>query len=216
MRNPSGGGAGHAVPGFLSPFRLSAFASWVILRPLGNWSLPHGRPTDAPSATRRTPTGLSCYAWSRRDRAGRLLNPEDGGALPTGDYPPAGTRRSSAASPYHPADASHRRSQPSRGVIRGSLTFAHHPQDGRPLSRAGKPHDLPAGLLLAHRHRMEQQRLRLRPQASHPAVTHDARRGGDGPSRTGPGTTPRPQPPSMAPPTSLMRPHVARTPRWPP
>ena len=36
MRNPSGGGAGHAVPGFLSPFRLSAFASWVILRPLGS------------------------------------------------------------------------------------------------------------------------------------------------------------------------------------
>ena len=65
----------------------SAFASWVILRPLGNWSLPHGRPTGAPSSMRRTPTGLSCCAWSRRDRAGRLLNPGDGGALPTGDYP---------------------------------------------------------------------------------------------------------------------------------
>jgi len=116
---------------FPAAFRPSAFASWVILRPLGNWSLPHGRPTGAPSATRRTPSGLSCYAWSRPDRAGRLLNPEDGGALPAGDYPPAGTRRSSAASPYHPADTSHRRSQPSRGVIRGSLTFAHHPQDGR-------------------------------------------------------------------------------------
>src|SRR6185312_12861902 len=46
MRNPSGRGAGHAVPGFLSPFRLSAFASWVILRPLGKFSLPRGRPTD--------------------------------------------------------------------------------------------------------------------------------------------------------------------------
>ena len=60
------------------------------------------------------------------------------------------------------------------------------------------------------------QRLRLRPRASHPAVTRDARRGGDGPSRTGPGTTPRPQPPSIAPPTSLMHPHVAHNPRWPP
>ena len=85
--------------------------------------------------------------------------------------------------------------------------ITHRTAGSRP--RAGKPHDLPAGLLLARRHRMEQQRLRLRPRASHPAVTHDARRGGDGPSRTGPGTTPRPQPPSMAPPTSLMRPHVA-------
>src|SRR6201989_2556126 len=45
MRNPSGRGAGHAVPGFLSPFRLSAFASWVILRPLGKFSVPRGRPT---------------------------------------------------------------------------------------------------------------------------------------------------------------------------
>ena len=90
------------------------------------------------------------------------------------------------------------------------------PQTAGRRLRAGKPHDLPAGLLLAHHHRMEQQRLRLRPRASHPAVTHDARRGGDGPSRTGPGTTPRPQPPSMAPPTSLMHPHVARSRRWPP
>jgi hypothetical protein len=129
--------------------------------------------------------------------------------------PPAGTRRFAAASPYGPAGTSHRRGSPSRGVIRGSLTFAHHPQTAGSRPRAGK-HPLPADLLLAHRHRMEQQRLRLRPRASHPAVTHDARRGGDGPSRTGPGTTPRPQPPSMAPPTSLMRPHVAPSHRSPP
>ncbi len=38
------GGAGHAVPGFLLPFRLSAFASWVILRPLESCA-SHGRPT---------------------------------------------------------------------------------------------------------------------------------------------------------------------------
>ena len=36
MREPPGGGASTAVPGFLPPFRLPAFASWVILRPLGN------------------------------------------------------------------------------------------------------------------------------------------------------------------------------------
>ena len=42
------------------------------------------------------------------------------------DYPPAGTRRSSTASPYGPAGTSHRRGSPSRDVITGSLTFAHH------------------------------------------------------------------------------------------
>ena len=36
IREPSGGGASTAVPGFLPPFRPPAFASWVILRPLGN------------------------------------------------------------------------------------------------------------------------------------------------------------------------------------
>ena len=54
---------------------------------------------------------------------------------------------------------------------------------------AGKP-PLPAGLLLTCSPRMEQELLRLLPQASHPAVTHDARRGGDRPLRTDPGTTP--------------------------
>ena len=46
--------------------------------------------------------------------------------------------------------------------------------------------------------RMEHGPLRLLPRASHPAVTRDARQGGDGPSRTGPGTTP---PASAEPPT---------------
>src|SRR6266540_3615363 len=65
---------------------------------------------------------------SIKSRALHPLNPGDGGALPTGDYPPAGTRRSAAASPYGPAETSHRRGSPSRGVIRGSLAFAHHPR----------------------------------------------------------------------------------------
>ena len=49
---------------------------------------------------------------------------------------------------------------------------------------------LPAGLLFACRPRMEPEPRRLRPRASHPAVTRDARRGGDRPSPTGPSTTP--------------------------
>jgi len=101
MRNPSGRGAGHAVPGFLSPFRLSAFASWVILRPLGSCTFLTVGP---PASICRTPTGLSCCTWARPNRAGRPLDPGDGGALPTGDYPPAGTRRFAAASPYTPLE----------------------------------------------------------------------------------------------------------------
>ena len=62
--------------------RHSLLGSSCSRRELG---LPHGRPTGAPSAMRRTPTGLSCSARSRRDRGGRLLNPGDGGALPAGD-----------------------------------------------------------------------------------------------------------------------------------
>src|ERR1035441_4752627 len=49
----------------------------------------------------------------------------------------------------------------------------------------------PSGLPLARHRWMEQQLLRLLPWASHPAVTRDARQGGDGPGTarmdTGPG-----------------------------
>jgi hypothetical protein len=71
------------------------------------------------------------------------------------------------------------RGSPSRDVIRGSLTFAHHPGTAGCRPGAGKP-PLPAGLL-ACRPRMGQGPLRLLPRASHLAVTRGARRGGDGP-----------------------------------
>jgi hypothetical protein len=65
----------------------------------------------------------------------------------------------------------------------------------------------PADLLLARRPRVEQGRLRLRPRASHPAVTRDARQGGDRPPRTGPGTTPSTSvEPPLVPPTCAHAP----------
>jgi hypothetical protein len=73
MRNPSGRDAGHAVPGFLSPFRLSAFASWVILCPLGKFSLPRGRPTGGrPAGPQR-----GCRVAHEQDPTGQgaLLTP---------------------------------------------------------------------------------------------------------------------------------------------
>ncbi len=67
---------------------------------------------------------------------------------------------------------------------------------------------------------MEREPLRLLPRASHPAVTRDARRGGDRPSRTDPSTTPSTSvEPQRCLPLSLMHPHFAptrRSPRAPP
>ena len=109
--------------------------------PAGDFSLPRGRPTGG--ARRRTPSGLSCCACSSCDRAGRLLYPGDGGAFPAGGWPPAGTCRSPAASPYGPAGTSHLRGALSRGVNTGSLTFAHHPRATGCRPTTGKPHGFP-------------------------------------------------------------------------
>src|SRR6185369_14797357 len=94
-------------------------------------------------------------------------------------------------------------------AIKGSLTFAHHPQAAvcRPragsvtASRRSSPRLPPP---------MERGPLRLLPRASHPAVTHDARGGGDRPSRTDPSTTPSTSvEPQRRLPLSLMHPHFA-------
>ena len=86
--------------------------------PAGELSLPHGRPTGAARAGPQR--GCRVAHEQDCDRAGRPLYPGDGGALPAGDYPPAGTCRFPAASPYGPAGTSHRRGSPSRDVIEGS------------------------------------------------------------------------------------------------
>ena len=99
---------------------------------------------------------------------------------------PAASQRPVPTAPLtHPIGGGHLH-EASSGVHSRSPT----PRDGwrPPRSREARP--LPAGLLLARGPRMERGPLRLRPRASHPAVTHRARRGGDRPSRTGPGTTP--------------------------
>src|SRR4029077_6942783 len=92
---------------------------------------------------------------------------------------------------------SHRRGAPSPGGIGGLLAVTPHSRATRcpPQTPKGTrpptgpllppPHRKgfwpPAGPLLARDHRMERQPLRLRPRASHPAVTRRARRGGDRP-----------------------------------
>src|SRR5947207_64672 len=98
-----------------------------------------------------------------------------------------GTCRFPAASPYGPAVTSHRRGSLSRDINGGSRYSPITPTASPP---PGPGSMLPAGLLLACNSRMEREPLGLFPDASHPTVTRDARRGGDRPSRTGPGTTP--------------------------
>jgi hypothetical protein len=196
MREPPGGAASAAVPGFLPPFRLPAFASWVILRPLENGAfLTVGLPA---AIWPPDPNGVVVLHMSKT-RPGRAP------PLPRGQWCAPGRRLSSGRHPplssgqsLYPAGTSHLRGQPSRDVIRGSLTFAHHPRTAgcRPGTRKLA---LPAGLLLARRPPMEREPLRLLPRASHPAVTRDARQGGDGPARTGPGTAP---PASAGPPAA--------------
>jgi len=208
MRQPSREGLGRAAAGFLSPFDVPALASWVIVCPLRNWAF---LTVGLPAHWSRTSTGLSRCTWSSRDRAGRLLYPGDGGAHPAGDYSPAGTRRFPAASPYGPAGTTHRRGALSRDINGGSRhspitpTASPPPGPGSYAPRRSSPCLWPLD---------GTGPLGLLPRASHPAVTRDARRGGDRPSRTGLGTTPMTSvKPSRRLPLESMYPRAAHNPR---
>src|SRR5680860_438047 len=114
----------------------------------------------------RTLSGFPCSTRVRHGRGGCLLYSEAAvssrSAQPRWSAPAASQRPALC-----PAGTSHRRSCSLRSIRR--FTHVH-----------------PSGLPLARRPRMERERLRLLPWASHPAVTHDARQGGDGPADTGP------------------------------
>lgn len=184
----------HNGPGFLSPFGHrhslvgSSFArcrSWAFL----TVGLPARRPDLngvvmlrmsklRPGRTPPLPRGRWC-APGRRLLSGRHLPLYCGQSLrPRWNLPSAGgtfTRHQRRFTP-----------------------FAPHPGG---LTAAGAGRNLPTGLLLACNPRMERGSLGLFPDASHPAVTRDARRGGDRPPRTGPSTTPSTsaEPPTVPP-----------------
>jgi len=109
-----------------------------------------------------------------------------GRRLPSGRHPPL----------FHGQSLRPRWNIPSAGGTftrrqREFTLFTHHPRPGWLPAQGREPRlQAPAGLLLACGPRMEHGPLRLLPRAPHPAVTRDARQGGDRPSRTGPGTTP--------------------------
>ena len=179
--------------------------------------------------------GSSCARWrvapsSRSAHRRRSAGPQRGCRVaheqdPTGQGAlliPGTVVRSGPATILRPAPAALPRpvpiprwNIPSAGVTftRRHQGFTHvrpSPQDDRMPPRSRETSPLPAGLLLACRPRMEREPLRLLPRASHPAVTRDARRGGDRPSRTDPSTTPSTSvEPQRRLPLSLMHPHFA-------
>jgi len=182
------GGGASIWSRFPAAFRPPAFASRVFLRPLG---IPLPLRSAYRQISRRTPSGLSRSACDRYDRGGRPLNPGDGGALPASQIRLAGTRRLATAGPYSPAS----RNPPARVLMtRRHRGFTHVHPSGLPQPVTPGWNRSPSAF----------------PRASHPTVTHDARRGGDGPLRTGPGATPSTSidPPSTSS-THHMRPRVA-------
>jgi hypothetical protein len=110
--------------------------------------------------------------------------------LPTNERCPAGACRFPATSPYHPLLL------PIGGSLLDEASSRIHSHSPVRSSPACKP-------------RMEQGSLGLLPQASHPAVTHDARRGGDRPCTLVRAYTFDINRTSSAITTQLKRPHVA-------
>jgi len=144
------------ISGVPAAFRPPAFASWTILFPLGSWAfLTVGLP-DAHSAG--TPAGVATFHTCETRPGWTPSSSRDGGALPLGARPltaPATSQRPV----LYPATASH--------PARLAVTRLHR----------GFTHVRPSGLLLVCGARMEREPLDLPPDASHPAVTRDARQG---------------------------------------
>ena len=97
MRQPSGGGAGSCGCRFPVAFRLSALASWVILRPLGNCAfLTVGLPTESTAGPQR-----GCHVAHEQDSTGQ-------GA----PFTPGTVVRSRPATTLRPAPAAFQRPVP--------------------------------------------------------------------------------------------------------
>src|SRR4029078_2076086 len=93
MRQPFRGGARTRVPGFLSPFGVSALASWVLLHPLGSCAFlavgpPAGDPPD--------PNGVVVLRMNK-------IRPGRAPPLPRGRWCAPGRRLSSGRHPPRPS-----------------------------------------------------------------------------------------------------------------
>jgi hypothetical protein len=182
------GGAARCLP-FLSPFGAPALASWVILRPLGLCaSLTVGLPSPP-----RTPSGLPRCPRARSDRDGCPLY--SGDAVPTR---PAQASRPSLAASQRPTPVPRCCFHLPRAWDNGASSRVHSRSPVRSSPLPVTPGGTGAlGRLL---------------RASHPAVTGDACRSGDGHSGTCPESRHRHQPALPNASTRRADPCVARLP----
>jgi len=213
MRQPSGGGAGSCGCRFPVAFRLSALASWVILRPLGNCAfLTVGLPTESTAGPQR-----GCHVAHEQDSTGQ-------GA----PFTPGTVVRSRPATILRPAPAAFQRPVPTAPLT--------HPIGGGHLHEASsgvhsRSPITPRWLAATPEPESETASRRSSPRPRPPDGTAAA-------SASTPGFTPRGHPRSMpgrrqalralarvlhlrhqpnlqtVPPTSLMHPHVAHSRRW--
>jgi hypothetical protein len=152
-----------AVPGFPSPFGIPALASWTVLRPPGSWaSLAVGLPGQSPD-----PDGVFTFRTVEIRPGWVLSEPRGGGVLR--DWLLVTSRRL----PFRNGQPCPQRRNPSPGV---SMSRHHR--------EFACTH--PSGLPLACGPRMERALLGVFPDASHPAVTSNARQSGDGSVNTYP------------------------------
>ncbi len=196
-------------------FRPSAFASWVLLRPLGSFSLPHGRPTGGrPAGPQR-----GCHVAHEQDSTGQ-------GA----PFTPGTVVRSRPTTILRPAPAAFQRPVPTAPLT--------HPIGGGHLHEASsgvhsRSPITPRWLAATPEPESETASRRSSPRPRPPDGTAAA-------SASTPGFAPRGHPRSTpgrrqalralarvlhlrhqpnlqtVPPTSLMHPHVAHSPRWTP
>ena len=155
--------------------------------PAGELRLPHGRPTGHHAGPQR-----GCHVAHEQDSTGQGAPFTPGTVVrtrPAAVLRPA-PRRFSATSPYGPADTSHRRGSPSRGVIGGSLAFAHHPKTTGCRPGAGKRHRFPPVFSSPATTGWNGGRFGFDPGLRTPRSPAEHAGAETGPSRTGPGTTP--------------------------
>ena len=129
--------------------------------PAREFSVPHGRPTE-PQV--RTQTGLPRSAHTSYDQGGRPLYPEDHGAHPGQSRSLTSMRRLLKRPVLAPRNNHH----PCEALLNEASTRGSH-EFARPVFPSP---DTPGWI----RHALGF------PRASHPAITHNARRGGDRPN----------------------------------
>jgi hypothetical protein len=191
---------------------------WLLGSSCARWGIAPSSRSAYRQVDRRTPTGLSCCACASRDRAGRPLYPP----LPRGRWCAPDRRLSSGRHPplccgqsLRPRWNIHRRGSPSRGVIRGSLAFAHHPGTVGCRPGAGKPHGFPPVFSSPATPGWNRSRLGFDPELRTPQLpaTHVE-------AETGHRALTRVLHLQHQPnlhrclPLALMHPHVARSRRW--